>query len=127
MMRQQLLPIGIVPPRPTIRDEAVAKRIAERIVSQVNLDDFYWEPREIPDRVWDIQHEIMAGTPPACVIERLYWKQPPFNDLGQRGGHPYGWEGIDEYCRDIADDIAAEELKAAVRNYRERWGYAALA
>ena len=120
-MKQRTLRLDIQPPFPTIRHERIAKRIAERIVAAVNLDDFYWESGEIADRIYDIQQEIMLGTDPRGVIDALYWKQPPFNCLGQRGGHPYGWDGIHEHCEHIASDIASEELRDAVRAYRRTW------
>lgn len=109
------------PPIPTIRSEQVAKRIAERIVAEVNQDDFYWVPEEIEDRIWDVQREIMRCGKPATVFSRLYRQQPPVNCKGERGGHPYGWEGIDEHCREIADEIAEEELKSAVKEYKRRY------
>lgn len=107
------------PPRPTIRTQAVARRIAQRIVSEVNLDEFYWERHEIEDRVDDVTREIMRVGRPRTVFHRLYLQQPLFD--GQRGGDPYGWEGIEEHCESIADEIADEELRKAVEEYERRY------
>jgi hypothetical protein len=112
---------SVRPPVPTIRTPDVAERIARRIIAEVNLDDFYWEPGEIEDRVYDVTQEIARCGRPANVFSRLYQRQPPFNDRGDRGGHPFGWEGIDEHCRHIADEIAEEELDAARKHYTERY------
>ena len=118
MQKQLRLPIpkSIRPPRPTIRDEAVALRIAERIVAEVNLDEFYWTAAELPDRIWDVQQEIMQCGRLATVFQRLHASEGP--DVG---GGKYGWEGIDEHCRNIADDIAVEEVAKAMKAWKERY------
>ncbi len=100
------------PKRPTIRDEAVALRIAERLVAAVNIDDFYWEADESPDRVLDVQQEIMRVGRVATVFHRL-WKRRQ----GDYGSRPYDWEGLDEHCRTIADQIVDEELIVAISRY----------
>lgn len=109
------------PPRPTIQDEGVALSIARRIVAEVNLDEFYWAADEVPDRIYDVQQEIMRAGNPAEVFDRLWCRQPPINCRGERGGHPYGWECIDEHCRHIADDIARDELAKARAAYAKRY------
>lgn len=123
-MTQQRFPCmqGIKPPRPTMRTEQVALRIAERIVKEVNLDDYYWEPRELPDRIWDVQQEIIQAGYPAGVFWRLWKKQPLISCKGERGLHPYGWKEIDDHCRHIADGIADEETAKAVAEWRRRYG-----
>ena len=108
-------------PRPTIRDPLVAERIAKRIVAEVNLDEFYWTAAELPDRIWDVTQEIILAGNPRTVFSRLYRKQPPCSCSGERGGHPYGWEGIDEHCDVIADEIANDELFAARDEWHKRW------
>ena len=115
------IPKTIRPPKPTIRDPIVAERIARRIVAEVNLDEFYWKTAELSDRIWDVQQEIVRCGNVPTVFSRLYRKQPPVSDRGDRGGHPYGWEGIDEHCRCIADDIAVEEVAKAVATWNERY------
>ena len=109
-MAKQLCFPGCKPKRPTIRSWAVAERIARRLVAVVNPDEFHWSNEEIGDRIADVTAEIMRMGRPATVFARL-WK---------RGGcvmDPYGWEGIDEDCRQVADDIEADELQRAVRQY----------
>lgn len=109
------------PPKPKLTDHRVAEAIARRIVAEVNLGDFYWEPEEIETRVWDVTREIMRVGRPESVFTRLYKQQPPVSCDGRRGGHPYGWDGIDEHCRHIADEIAEQELQAAVHWWRQRY------
>jgi hypothetical protein len=47
-----------------MRTPSVARRIAERIVAEVNQDDYYWTPDELPDRIADVAEEIVAhGNP----------------------------------------------------------------
>ena len=122
MPLQLKLPIAIRPPRPTIRDGVVSLRIAERLVREVNLDEFYWTAAELSDRVWDVQQEIMRHGNVPTVFHRLYRKQP-FSTCEQRGRvtHPYGWDGIDEQCRTVGDDIAFDELAKAVKAWKERY------
>lgn len=110
------IPKAIRPPKPTIRDQAVALKIAERIVSEVNLDDFYWTPDELPDRIWDVQHEIMRCGNVPTVFSRLHKAEGP--DVG---GGKYGWEGIDEHCRHIGQEIADEEHGKAIAKWRRRY------
>lgn len=109
---------GLRPPRPTIRDERVALRIAERLVYLVNAGDgyFHWSAETVDDRVTDVWREIMRVGRPATVFARLERQQPP------NAPCIYGWEGIDDDCRQAADEIAAEELAAAVKRYDERYG-----
>lgn len=122
MPNRQTLFIGMPkPPRPTVQDEKVASRIAARIVEAVNLDEFYWTKEEVPDRIADVTQEIVLYGKPRGVFYRLWKKQPLADCSGRRGGHPYGWDGIDDHCRDIADEIAKEELERAVEEYRERY------
>ena len=121
MAKQQCFP-GLKPPRPTIRTERVARRIAERIVKEVNLDDFYWTLEELPERIEDVTREIVRKSTPATVFKRLYRQQQPISDKGERGAHPYGWEGIDEHCRHIAAEIATEELERAQAEWRRDYG-----
>ena len=121
MSKQTCLP-GLNPMPPTMRTPSVAHRIAERIVKEVNLDDFYWTPDELPERITDVAKEIVRVGRPGSVFSRLWKRQPPFNDDGERGGHPYGWEGIDEHCRHIAGEIAEEEVEAAVEKHRRNYG-----
>lgn len=121
---QQLCFPGLKPSKPTIRTPRVAERIAKRIVAAVNLDEFYWESSEIPDRVFDVAQEIMCCGRPATVFGRLQRKSPPVTNAprSERVCHPYGWEGIDEHCREIADEIETEELRRAIgewQRYRE--------
>lgn len=106
------------PDPPTIRTARVAHAIAARIVKAVNLDEFYWTFEELPERIADVEREIVRCGRPASVFERLHRQQPPVSDGGERGGHPYGWEGIDEHCYHIADEIAAEELEKALCEYK---------
>lgn len=110
------------PPRPTIRDERVALAIAKRIVTGVNPDNFHWDDCEIKDRIFDVQQEIMRCGRPATVFGRLRQRQPPVSCDGRRSAHPYGWEGIAEDCREIADEIAQQELATAVVHYIKRYG-----
>jgi hypothetical protein len=112
---------GLRPLPPTIRSRSVAVKVAKRIVKEVNLDDFYWAPEELPDRIADIADEIMRAGNPATVITRLHEKQP-LPDGGIRAGHPYGWGGIDEHCRAIGDEIAAEVVREANTEYRRDYG-----
>ena len=121
-LRQLRFPRMPKPPRPMVRTEYVARAVAKRIVADVNLDEFYWSEEEVPERILDIQHEIMRVGRPATVFGRLYWQQPIINDAGERSGHPYGWEGIDAHCRAIASEIAAEELRKAVKYWEQRYG-----
>lgn len=109
------------PPKPTVNDECVARRIAERIVAEVNLDDFYWTPDETPRLMDEMTGEIMRAGRPRTVVRRLYKNQPLVSDNGQRGGHPWGWEGIEEHCFAIADKIEAEEINAAVEHWQKRY------
>lgn len=113
---RQLCFTGLMPPKPTIRNRTVAERIARRITEAVNLDNFYWTPDEMADRVADVEEEIMRCVRPASVFDRLHRKSPPVSDRpgSERITHPYGWEGISEHCHAIADDIAAEELDTAI-------------
>jgi hypothetical protein len=106
---------------PTIRDETVARQIAKRIVATVNLDEFYWLAEEIDDRVLDVQWEIMRCGRPATVFSRLERRQPLASCRGDRVTHPYGWEGIDEHCRNIGDEIAQSVLNEARKQYRDRY------
>jgi len=114
-MKQKRFPsmFELRPPRPTTRDKKVARRISERLVCEVNLDDFYWEPSEIEDRVLDVTAEIVLNGEPAKVFHRLAKKYT--------GADPYGWEGIDDHCRAIADEIEAEEVQKARREYAKRY------
>lgn len=121
-MKQQRFKSMPRPPRPTIRHERVAMKIAKRIISEVNLDDFYWKPSELPDIIEDVAFEIMRCGRPATVFGRLLSKQPLASCNGERITHPYGWEGIDDHCRYIADDIAAEELQAAIETHNNLMG-----
>lgn len=108
-MTKQLCLRGLKPSRPTIQTKRVAEAIATRIVKEVNLDDFYWTPSELPDRIEDVTQEIMRCGNPATVFTRL---------RKSRGAtDPYGWEGINEHCRHIGDEIASEELQNAIDKY----------
>ena len=99
----------------------MARKIAERIVAGVNMDDCYWTPDELPDRIADVSEEIVAHGNPATVMERLYRKQPPINDRGERGGEPWGWEGINSHCYAIGSEIAREEVAKAVEEWRRTY------
>jgi len=113
---------SIVPPRPTIQSERVAYEIAREIVVEVNLDDVYWNADELDDRIFDVQQEIMARGNPASVFDRLYHKQPFRTDeKRERVTAPYGWEGIDEHCRWIADEIAERKLTEATKAWEKRY------
>lgn len=92
----------------------MAEAIAKRLVAEVNLDDFYWEPEEVPERISDVSDEIQRSGCPATVFSRLVKR-------GSKNWHEYRWEGIDEHCRQIADDIAAEELQQAILWWRKRY------
>ena len=118
MQTQLRLPIPrtIRPTRPSIRDEAVARRIAERIVREVNMDDFYWTPEELPERIWDTQQEIMRAGNVPTVFTRLHKAEG-----ADAGGGKYGWEGIDEHCRHIGQEIADEEHDKAIAEWRSRY------
>lgn len=121
-MTQKCFP-GLKPIVPTIRTPSVARRIAERIVAAVNLDDFYWTPSEVPDRIEDVAAEIVRCGRPATVIDRLHRKSPWVSDeRRERVTEPWGWDGINNHCRDIADGIAEEELDAAIERYRWEFG-----
>jgi len=78
------------PPKPTIRSEHVARLVAERIVCEVNVDEFYWTRDEVPDRIADVAKEIMRCGRPATVFGRLWRQQPPVNCRGDRGRHREG-------------------------------------
>lgn len=121
-MKQKRFDKMPIPPKPTIRTDYVAERIAKRIVEEVNLDEFYWTNNELPDRVWDVQQEIMREGKPATVFVRLEKRQPLLTCGGRRVTHPYGWEGMDDHCRCCAPDIAREELQSAIDDWRERYG-----
>lgn len=121
-MKQLLFPGMPRPPRPTIRSETVALAVARRIIAEVNLDEFYWAENEIPDRIFDVQHEIMRCGRPATVFVRLERQQNLAGCTGERTTHPYGWNGIDERCRAMAPEIAKEELAAAIVDYESRYG-----
>lgn len=122
-MRQPRFPCmkSCRPPKPTFTSERVATAIARRLVAEVNLDEFYWEADEIEERILDVRDEIMRAGRPTTVFTRLWKRQPPVSCNGERGAHPYGWDGIDEHCRAIADGIAEEELQAAIKWWRERY------
>ena len=121
-MPKQICFPGLKPPVPTMRTIRVVVAIARRIVEIVNLDDFYWESSEIPERITDVAAEIMRCGRPLSVFQRLHHQQPPISDSGERGGHPYGWDGIDDHCRAIADDIAREEVEKAVAQHKLIYG-----
>lgn len=104
---------GLKPPAPTICDERVALRVAERLVAAVNINYFYWPADEVEERITDVWREIVRVGRPATVFSRLDRQAPD---------GPYGWEGTDEYCRKIAGGIAAEVLGAAKRRHKERHG-----
>jgi predicted DNA-binding protein (UPF0278 family) len=108
-----------------MRTERVAKAIAARIVAEVNLDDFYWTPEEVPERIEDVTKEIVRCGRPASVFYRLWKQQHPISDSGLRADDPYGWEGIDEHCRHIGNEIAREEVQKAVDQYERDYGKAA--
>lgn len=110
------------PPEPGIRDEAIAKRIAERIVNAVNLDEFYWTPDEIEERVADVTSEIVLNGDPKSVFQRLVRNQRPVNCAGKKEGHPYAFVGIDDHCRNIAAEITGDELIEAQIRYQQRYG-----
>ena len=120
-MSQRCFP-GLKPKPPTIRTPRVARRIAERIVAAVNPDEFHWERDELPDRIEDVTREIIRVGHPATVFSRLYQQQPVYADTGRRGGHPYGWEGIAEHCRQIAQEIAEEALQDELEQYQRAYG-----
>ena len=105
----------IKPSTLTIRDEKVALAIAQRIVKEVDPDNFYWQPSEIEDRIYDVQQEIMRVGRPATVFGRLVKRQSPLSCS-------YGWEGIEQDCRCTADAISDEELHKAREHYSERYG-----
>lgn len=109
------IPKTIRPPKPSFRDERIALRIAERIVSEVNFDEFYWTESELPDRIWDVQQEIMRHGNVLTVLHRLHKAE------NSAGGGKYGWEGIDEHCRVIAKEIIEEEVDMAVNEWRQRY------
>lgn len=111
------------PAPPTIRTPSVARRIAERIVAEVNLDEFYWPKETLPDRIADVAEEIQRCGRPATVFDRLHSAEPFLTDEKRERitGH-YGWHGIAEHCEHIADAIAAEELAAAVERHRSEYG-----
>ena len=123
-MRQLILPQakGIIPPRPTLQSERVAYKIAREIVIEVNLDEVYWTAEELDARIFDVQQEIITRGKPAFVFERLYHKQPFRTDeKRERVTAPYGWEGIDEHCQWIADEIAERKLAEAVESWNKRY------
>lgn len=108
-MPKQLCFRGLKPTVPTLRTPSVARRIAERIVAEVNLDEFYWEADSLPDRIADVTEEIVAHGNPKTVMDRLRRKMP------------HGWDAIVEHCRAIAGDIAREEVEKAVEEYRQHY------
>jgi hypothetical protein len=123
-MIQTCLP-GLKPKPPTIRSARVAAAIARRIVAAVNDDDFYWSPEDVPERIADVQREIMRCGRPAIVFLRLYSQQPFRTDGGgERVTDPYGWDGIHNHCSAIAAEIAAEEVEKAVTEYERQYGRA---
>jgi len=117
MTMQLRLPIPktIRPPKPSIRDEAVSLRIAERIVREVNLDEFYWTAEELPDRIFDVQQEIMRCGNVPTVFTRLHKAE------NQDGGGKYGWDGIEDHCRQIGQDLADEEHGKAITEWKRRY------
>jgi hypothetical protein len=123
MNKQLRLPVckGIKPPPPSYQDEKIAEQIARRIVAAVNMDECYWVAGEIEDVVYDVMLEIMRAGHPRTVFRRLEKRQPPLSCYGERATHPYGWEGIDDHCNHVADDIAADVMAAARAEYKERY------
>jgi len=112
---------GCHPQRPTIRTPHVAEKIARRIVAAVNTDEFYWAADEIEDRVWDIQQELVRRGRPRTVFLRLEHLQRLGAYSRDRVTRPYGWEGIDEHCRDIGDTIAATVLAKAITTWEREY------
>lgn len=102
---------NIRPPRPLRSDEAVAVAIATRIVSEVNLDDFYWEPHQVPKKVDQMAVALMNGVfNGAKLIRHLHSK--------------YGdWclEGVAEHCDYCGPGIEKEEVAKAVTHWKERY------
>lgn len=109
------------PPAPSLLDEAVATKIAMRIVTDVNMDEFYWSSDELNERVNDVRDEIMTGGDPGRVFDRLRAKHKPTSASGKREGHPYGFNGIALHCSQIATEITGSELIDAVKRYIERY------
>ena len=98
---------NVRPPKPDMRDERVALAIARRIVDEVNLDDFYWTADEKEDRAYELAVSIVAGGGRSAVFKRL--------------PHAWKWEGIEDHYHDIAEEIAREELAAAIKHWQERY------
>jgi len=121
-MRQNILPgcEEFRPTCPTIRNVSVAHAIAVRLVEQLNPENIYWEPCDVPDRILDIERVIRRSGNVRRVMRDLHRREranPPRNCQ-------YGWEGQDEYCQQIADKITSEELDKAVLAWKRRfvWG-----
>jgi len=110
------------PPVPAVTDEAIAKAIAERLVEVVNLDDFYWDPRERPEIVEAVTSQIMATGKPGDALLDLWKKQPPVTDSGVRPIHPYGHSGMLAHAIHAAPIIQDEVMVEATRKYHERYG-----
>lgn len=102
----------IRPPRPSRCDESVAVAIATRIVSEVNLDDFYWEPHQVSKKVDQMAVALMNGVfNGAKLIRHLHNKYGDWNR-----------EGVAEHCDYCGPGIEKEEVEKAVAHWRERYG-----
>lgn len=104
---------NVRPPIPTRSTEHVAKRIAEVIVNEVNLDDFYWTQAEKVCRVWEMQQVLMTGCSPWHLMRALAQKYPVWRASD--------WEGIREHGEHIAAKVVNEEVDKARLEWRERY------
>ncbi len=122
-MRQLTFPNMPKPKRPSMKTESVALAIAKRIVAAVNIENFYWKPDEIEDRVFDVKQEIIRGGRPDGVFNRLYRRRTFTNTTGRQvHGNPYGWDGLHSHCVLIANEITHEEREKAIQRWSAHYG-----
>jgi hypothetical protein len=106
---------NIRPPEPTRRSENVAMRTAYRIVKQLNLDDFYWSPERIHDKVWEMKQALIEGVTLHRMIGHLCrkyngWDIPPED-----------FDGVDEHCCHIGTAIHVEETNKAIAEWKRTY------
>ena len=110
---------NVRPPQPTRHDEYVARRIAERLIREIDPDlhqgdedGFYWSQAELSDRTWELQQAVMAHIPPGLLVR---WCRKNFN--------PHNWEqdGIETNCRHYAPIAILEEVEKAVAHWQAKY------
>ena len=110
---------NVRPPKPTRYDEPVARRIAERLIREIDPDlkngderGFYWTLAELPELIWELQQAIMADIPE----QRLIWYcRNTFDKTHWR------LEGITESCRFAASIVIRDEVAAAVKRWIKQY------